>query len=137
MNCFKLLLLIFYLYTEASIARKYNETIVLTNLKINKWQIILIKVFLKIRYFKSFITIELVWEKELILLKVSTAKNVWFATIGFSITDSNLKILYTMVAITWQCQVLMQVILHIAIITAKNVDYCCIIHNISKSEGIN
>ena len=25
----------------------------------------------------------------------------------------------------------------IAIITVKNVDYCCIIHNISKYEGIN
>ena len=25
----------------------------------------------------------------------------------------------------------------IAIITDKNVDYCCIIHNISKSEAIN
>ena len=25
----------------------------------------------------------------------------------------------------------------IAIITAKNVDYCCITHNISKSEAIN
>ena len=25
----------------------------------------------------------------------------------------------------------------IAIITAKNVDYCCIVHNISKSEAIN
>ena len=25
----------------------------------------------------------------------------------------------------------------IAIITVKNVDYCCIIHNISKSEAIN
>ena len=26
---------------------------------------------------------------------------------------------------------------HIAIITVKNVDYCCIIHNINKSEAIN
>ena len=26
---------------------------------------------------------------------------------------------------------------NIAIITAKNVDYCCIIHNISKSEATN
>ena len=26
---------------------------------------------------------------------------------------------------------------NIAIITIKNVDYCCIIHNISKSEAIN
>ena len=25
----------------------------------------------------------------------------------------------------------------IAIITVKNVDYCCIVHNISKSEAIN
>ena len=25
----------------------------------------------------------------------------------------------------------------IAIITVKNIDYCCIIHNISKSEAIN
>ena len=26
---------------------------------------------------------------------------------------------------------------NIAIITIKNVDYCCIIHNITKSEAIN
>ena len=25
----------------------------------------------------------------------------------------------------------------IAIITVKNIDYCCIIHNIGKSEAIN
>ena len=26
---------------------------------------------------------------------------------------------------------------NIAIITVKNADYCCVIHNISKSEAIN
>ena len=26
---------------------------------------------------------------------------------------------------------------NVAIITIKNVDYCCIIHNITKSEAIN
>ena len=38
--------------------------------------------------------------------------------------DSNIKILYAMVVDTSD----------IAIITIKNVDFCCIIHKITKSE---
>ena len=67
------------------------------------------------------------------LLKIITVKNAWFVTIGFSIIGSNLKILYIMVAMIWQCCFLIG---KIAIITAKDVDYCCIIHGISKSEAI-
>ena len=42
--------------------------------------------------------------------------------------DSNFKFMYVMLCFN---------ISHIAFITAKNVDYRCIIHNISKSEAIN
>ena len=63
----------------------------------------------------------------MILLKVTTGKNVWFATMGFKIMDSNFKILYAMVVVIWQCQ----------IITIKNVEYRCIIYNISKCETVN
>ena len=66
------------------------------------------------------------------MLKVTAAKNAWFAIIGVLIMDSNFKIMYAIVVMIWQHN-----ISNIAIITVKNVDYCCIIHNISKSEAIN
>ena len=54
--------------------------------------------------------------------------NVWFVTTDFLIIGSNFKILYVMVAM----------ICHdLTIITVKDVDYCCIINDISKSEAIN
>ena len=56
----------------------------------------MMKMFLKIRYYKCCITIELIQAKELILLKVTTVKNVVFAIIGFLIINSNFKILYAM-----------------------------------------
>ena len=55
------------------------------------------KISLKIRYYICCITIELKKAKELIFLKVITAKNAQFATIGFLIMDSNLKTMYPMV----------------------------------------
>ena len=39
--------------------------------------------------------------KELILLKVIEVRNVWFATIGVLIIDSNLKVLYANFAKIW------------------------------------
>ena len=39
-------------------------------------------------------------------LKVTTAKNVWSAIIGFLIMDSNFKIMYAMVVVLWKCCVL-------------------------------
>ena len=78
--------------------------------------------------------IELVYAKELILLKVTTAKNVRFAITGFLIMDLNFKILYAMVAMISQCSVFN--ISDIAIITIKDVHYRCIIHN-SRSEAID
>ena len=48
--------------------------------------------------------------------------------IGFLIMDSNFKIMYAVVAMIWFN------ISDIAIITAQDVDYRWIIHNISKSE---
>ena len=70
----------------------------------------------------------------MILLEVTTAKNVWFATMsfnhGFMFSDY-----------VWNaCHDLTMLIVNIsdiAIITVKNVDYCCIIHNISKYEAIH
>ena len=63
----------------------------------------LIKIFLKIRYYKCCIAIELIQKKEMILLKVIDVKNVWFVTIGFSVMDSSLKIMYAMVAMVCHC----------------------------------
>ena len=40
------------------------------------------------------------------LLKVITGKNVWFDTIAFLIMGSDFKILYIVVAMIWQCSVL-------------------------------
>ena len=68
------------------------------------------------------------------MLKVTTVKNVWFATLGFLIMDSNFKIIYAKVVLIWQFCVYMS---DITIITAKNVDYRCVIHNISESEAIS
>ena len=64
------------------------------------------------------------------LLKVTTAKNKWFVTIGFLIMLCELE----------GCNDLTMLwvnISDIAIITVKDVGYCCIINNISKSEVIN
>ena len=69
----------------------------------------------------------------MILQKVTTAENVWFAIIGFLIMDSNLKILYAMVLMIWQCVN----ISGIAVITFENVEYRPIIHNIIKSAANN
>ena len=68
------------------------------------------------------------------MLKVTTARNVLFVTIGFLIMDSTSSLcMYgchdlTMLSVN---------ISHLAIITVKNVDYRCIFHYISKSEAIN
>ena len=51
--------------------------------------------------------------------------------------DSNFKILYGLVVGCHDLVILSFNIDNIAIITVKNVDYRCIIHNISKSEAIN
>ena len=59
--------------------------------------------------------------------------HAWFVSIVFLIMDSNFKILYAMAAMIWRFCLNIN---DIAIITVKNVDYCCIIHN-SKSEAIN
>ena len=47
---------------------------------------------------------------------------------------SNFKILYAMVAMTWQYCLNIS---NILIIIVKNVDYRCIIYDINKSEAIN
>ena len=53
-------------------------------------------------------------------------------------TDSNFNILYAMVVAIYHDLSRLNVnISDIAIITIKNVDYRCIIHNISKSEAID
>ena len=67
--------------------------------------------------------------KELILVKVISVKNS-ICHYWFLIMDSNFKILYVMVTLIWQFYI-------IFIITVKKVDYCCIIHDINKSEAIN
>ena len=71
----------------------------------------------------------------MILLKVTAAKNAWFFTIGFLIMSSSFKILYKMVVLV--LTILCLNISDIAIVTVKNFDYRCIIHNVSKSEPIS
>ena len=67
------------------------------------------------------------------LLNVTTAKNLWFANIfnhAFKFQDS----------VCNRCRDLMTFYLNIsdiAIIAVRGVDYRCIIHDISKFEGIN
>ena len=74
--------------------------------------------------------------KELKLLKVITVKNVWCATIGFffnrrfKFQDSVCNVCQTL---TMLCLSLGDIV----IIIVKNVDYYCIIHNISKSDTIH
>ena len=53
---------------------------------------------------------------------------------GLLIMDSDFKIPYVMIS---QWALLCLSISDIAIITIENIDYCDIIHNISKSEAIN
>ena len=50
------------------------------------------------------------------------------------IMGSNFKILFVMAVLIWQCCFNIS---DIAIITIKRVDYCCIIHDISKSKAIH
>ena len=75
--------------------------------------------------------IELIWAKELILQKVTIAKNVWFATTGFLIMDSNFKMMCGLV------DDLTMLSVNIMDTFVTNVSYCFIFHNISKSESIN
>ena len=60
----------------------------------------------------------------MMLLKVLTVKNIWFATIGILKMGSNFKISFVMVVML--CVDLSS----IAIITVKGADYYCIIHDI-------
>ena len=50
-------------YKNKYYGKVYLDTTVLIKLQTNKWQIILMKIFLKIRYYKCCITIELTWYK--------------------------------------------------------------------------
>ena len=68
--------------------------------------------------------IELISAKELIFLKVAAAKSVWFAK----------------VMVCNGCQGLLMLCINISdvgIIPVKEVDYRCIIHDISKYEAIH
>ena len=76
--------------------------------------------------YKCCITKELILAKELILIKVTKARNVGFGTIGFLIMGLNFSILSAIYDIN-----------NFAMIAVTDVDYCCIIHDISKSEAIN
>ena len=65
-------------------------------------------------------------------IDLAIVKNIWFATIGVLIMDSNFKIMYVMAVMIWCLN-----ISDITIVTVKNVDYGCIIYNISKYEAIS
>ena len=71
----------------------------------------------------------------MILLKLTKVKNAWFVTIAFLINGFKFQD-----SICNGCHDLTMLNLNIrdiAIITVKNLDYLCIIYNISKSEAIN
>ena len=66
----------------------------------------------------------------------TTAKNLWFVTVvvvffnqGFTFQDSVCNDCHDVIMLSGN-------ISDFAIITIKNVDYCCIIHSIRKSEAI-
>ena len=61
-----------------------------------------------------------------------TKSNKSKVTTVFLIMGSNFKLLYAMVAMMLSVN-----ISDFAIVTVKDVDHRCIIHNISKSEAIN
>ena len=76
---------------------------------------------------------KLIKAKKLILLKLTRARNLWFATIvffnnGFKFQDFVCNGCNNLINLSVN-------ISNIAIITVKNVDYCCIIYNINKSEA--
>ena len=71
----------------------------------------------------------------MILLKVTTAKNVWFAIIGFfnhgfKLQDSACNGCHDLTMLSVN-------ISDIAITNVKTIYYRCIIHSISKSQAIN
>ena len=65
-------------------------------------------------------------------IDLAIVKNIWFATIGVLIMDASFKIMYVMAVMIWCLN-----ISDITIVTVKNVDYRCIIYNISKYEAIS
>ena len=67
------------------------------------------------------------------MLKVPAAKNVWFFIIGFF--NHEVKFQDSVCNGCYDLRILSANIRDIPIITDKNVDYCCIIHKISKSEA--
>ena len=70
----------------------------------------------------------------MILQKVIKIENTWLVTIvfnhGFKFQDFVCDGCHDLTKLSVN-------ISDIAIITVKNIDYCCNIHNISKSEAIN
>ena len=126
--------MILYLHTKANITCKFIYTIVLIKFQTNERQIILTTIFLKIKYCKCCITIELNYVRESVLLKVIKVNNAWFAMIQinawFKFQDSVCNGCRDFIMLSVNIN-------DIVIITIKNVNHCCIIHNISKSEAIN
>ena len=89
------------------------------------------KIFFKIRYYKCGITKELIIDptksnksKECIIF------HYWFFNHRFKFQDSVCNGCHNLTMLSPNIR-------DIDIITTKNVDYRCIIHNISKSEAIN
>ena len=73
--------------------------------------------------------------EQLILLKVIKVENAWFVTFfkknyGFEFQDYVCNSCYNLTILSVNVS-------DIAIITVKNVDYCCIIYNIGKYQAMN
>ena len=78
------------------------------------------------------ITKESIQTKESILLNVAAAKNAWFVIIVFLIFGLNFNILCN---VCHDFTILIVNISDISIVIVKDVDYNCVIHDISRSEA--
>ena len=96
-------------------------------------------IFLRIRYYKCCISEELILgtntSKGIAPTKSNKSKECMiyhycFFNHGFKFQDSVCNCCHDLTMLSY-------IVSDIAIITIKNVDYRCIIHNISKSEAIN
>ena len=113
-----------------NITFKYIKTIVPIKVYPSKLQIILMRIFLKIGYYKRCIAIELIKAKKLILFKECMICHYWFFNHGFKFQDSVCNGCHDLAMLSINRN-------DIAIITIKNVDSHCIIRTISKSEAMN
>ena len=125
LNLFQLFLLILYLYITRNIVCK---TLYLKNYKKNKWQIILMKISLKIRNINVVLGFDI--SKKIDPTKSTKSRECMISHYWF-------KFHYSICNGCHDLSMLCLNVSDIAIILVKSVCYRCIIYNLSKSEAIN